>query len=129
MAEKEVAPVVSARTLSGEEVLKIKKLPVVKPYSGETEGFKGKSYKQYAFGDKVFIVHEDDDFHEDYNKGNIKSIDIEITQNSEGKTVWGMNNYISWTKANGLKRNQAIHDAITPEMFKVQTMADYEQLA
>jgi len=126
MAKEETAvPTVNMRTLIGEDVLKIKRTSILRPYKAEAaEGFKGKSYRIYAFGDKAFTVHEDDDFHEDYKKGNIKSIDIEVTD--EG---WSLSNYISWTRANGLKRNQAIHDSITPEMFKMNSVAAYEELA
>jgi hypothetical protein len=118
-------PTVSARTLAGEEVLKVKRTSLVRPYKdGAAEGFKGKSYRIYAFGEKAFTVHEDDDFHADFQKGNIKSIDVAVSE--EG---WSLDNYISWTRANGLKRNQAIYDSITPEMFKLHSEAAYAELS
>lgn len=130
MAKEDVTlPSVNSKTLTGEDVLKIKKLSVAKPYDSKTEGFAGKNFMQYAFGNTVFIVHEDDDFHDDYKKGNIKSIEVDVSQDDKGKILWSLNNYISWTRANGLKRNQAMHDAITPEMFKVSTVEAYEELA
>ena len=36
-------------------------------YTSETEGFKGKSYYRYRANNRVFVVHEDDDFNQAFD--------------------------------------------------------------
>ena len=98
------------KILSGEDVLLIKKTNVVRPYQSEKEGFKGKNYRVYAFGDKAFAVHEEDDFNEDFRNGDIQK--VMLTVSDEG---WSLANHVTWKRANAQKRNQTIHDAITVE--------------
>ena len=122
-ANATTAAAATTRTLVGEDVLKIKRTNLVRSYQSESEGFKGKSYRIYAFGDKAFAVHEDDDFHEDYKNGDVKSIDLTVSD--EG---WSLSSYITWKRANAMKLNQAKHDSITPEMFKLSGVSKYEEL-
>ena len=64
-------------TLNIDDVLKIKKTAIVREYNSETPGFKGKSYNIYAFRDKAFAVHQDDQFQKDFEQGNIFSCELE----------------------------------------------------
>ena len=101
------------KILTDDEVLMVKKTNLVRPYKSETEGFKGKNYRIYAFGKDAFSVHEDDDFHTDLANGNVAKIMLDITD--EGASLL---NHITWTKANAQKRNKVINDSITVENYK-----------
>ncbi len=96
------------KILSGEVVLLIKKTTLVREYKSETEGFKGKTYRVYAFGDKAFAVHEDDDFNKDFKNGDVQKVMITVTE--EG---WSLANHVTWKRANAQKMNQTLYDAIT----------------
>jgi hypothetical protein len=100
------------KILTGDDVLLIKKTNIVRNYQSETEGFKDKSYRIYAFGDKAFTVHQDDEFHADFDKGNISKVLLTVTD--EGLSLA---NYISWTRAIGQKRNQVALESISVENF------------
>jgi hypothetical protein len=106
--------------IQGLDVLKIKKTNIVRNYKEDAkEGFAGKQYRIYAFGKDAFAVHEDDDFHEDLKNGDIKSIDIEVTNDG-----WSLDNYVTWTKANAFKEKEAKFESITAENFKPQRMVN-----
>jgi len=114
----------NVQILQNEEIDLVKKTTLVRAYNSETEGFKGKSYRIYAYGKEAFAVHEDDAFHNDLEKGNVQKMLITVTNDG-----WSLANYVTWTRANATKRNKAINDAITPEMFKVEALANPEEAA
>lgn len=101
------------KTITGEDVLMIKRTNIVRQYNSETENFKGKSYRVYAFGDKAFAVHEDDAFHADFDKGDIQK--IMVTESTDG---WSLANHVTWTRANAFKKAQVYNESITVENFK-----------
>lgn len=111
------------RIITGEEILLIKKTNTVKPYNSEKEGYKGKTYRVYAFGDKGFAVHEDDNFHGAFDNGEIKTVLITVTD--EG---WSLANCITWKQATGQKMNQMRFDSITVENFKRDFSASVSEL-
>lgn len=98
------------KILTGEDVLLIKKTNLVREYKSETEGFKGKKYRVFAYGDHAFAVHVDDDFNEDFKNGDIQK--VMLTVSDEG---WSLANHVTWKRANAQKRNQTVYDAITVE--------------
>lgn len=113
------------KILQNEEIDLVKKTTIVRAYKDTAkEGFKGKNFRIYAFGDKAFAVHEDDAFHTDLEKGNVQKMLITVTD--EG---WSLANYVTWTRANATKRNMAINEAITPAMFKVSAVSNPEEFA
>jgi hypothetical protein len=107
------------KILTGEDVLLIKKTARVKKYNSETEGFKGKSYRIYAYGDKAFIVHEDDDFHQDFANGDIQK--VMLTVSDEGLSLA---NHVTWKRANAQKMNQTKYDSISVDLFKPVAVTD-----
>ena len=111
------------RTLTGEEVLMVKRTNLLRPYKSETEGFKGKNYRIYAFGDEAFAVHEDDEFHKDFADGNIKSVLITVTD--EG---WSLANHLTWNRAIAQKKHQVVFDSITVESVK-PTVGAFETIS
>ena len=110
--------------ITGQDVLKVKKTNTVRTYNSETEGYKGKNYRIYAFGQNAFTVHEEDDFNEDLKNGDVKSIDIIVTD--EG---WSLDNYVTWTKANAFKEKEMKFASITEENFKPQRMVNPSEYA
>ena len=82
----------------------IKKTPISREYKSDAkEGFKGKKYHIYAFGDKGFAVHEDDTFNADFAKGNI--YECMITVSDEG---WSLANYVSNERQKAYESTQAV---------------------
>lgn len=108
------------RKLEGEDVLMIKKTNLVRDYKSETEGFKGKQYRIYAFGDDAFAVHTDDEFNQDFADGNVKSVLINVTDDG-----WSLANHLTWNRALAQKKHQIVFDAISVENIKV-SIADLE---
>lgn len=45
-------------------------------YNSENDGFKGKSYFRYRANNRVFVVHEDNDFNTAFNDGVIAEIHL-----------------------------------------------------
>jgi len=105
--------------ITGQDVLKLKKTNLVRAYKSETEGFAGKNYRIYASGENAFAVHEDDDFHQDLKDGDVKLIDITVSDDG-----WSLANYVTWTKANAFKEKEMKFESITAENFKPQRMVN-----
>lgn len=113
------------KILTGDDVLLVKKTSIVRNYKDDAkEGFKGKTYRVYAFGDKAFTVHQDDAFHADFDKGNISKIMLTVDDQQQ----LSLANYISWTRAIGQKRNQVALDSISVENFKLGVALQPEDL-
>jgi hypothetical protein len=99
---------VTERTLVGAELLKIKKTTLVRPYNSESIGFKDKNYRIYTFGLHAFAVHEDDDFHASFARGDVQSVDVAISD-----AGWSFVNAVTWTQARAQRLNSVSFDAIT----------------
>lgn len=78
------------KILNAEEILMIKKTPIVRAYNSDKEGYKGKNYRIYAFGEKAFAVHEDEDFHKEFANGNLAKVMIVL--NDEGQWSYANHN-------------------------------------
>jgi hypothetical protein len=100
------------KILTGQDINFIKKTMIVREYNSEKDGYKGKKYRIYAFGDKSFTVHEDEDFHEDLKNGDVKDLMITVTEDG-----WSYANHVTWTKANSQKRKQVEHESISVENY------------
>jgi len=109
--------------ITGQDVLKIRKTTIVKPYKKDAkEGFKGKEYRIYAFGDKAFAVHTEDDFIKDFDAGNVK--EVILTEDTEGISFV---NHISWTKAMMQKASEVKFESINEKNYKVTTAESLEE--
>lgn len=106
------------------EVLDIVKTNIVRQYNSETEGFKGKSYRLYALGDKAFAVHEDSDFHKDFADGNIGYVNIDVTDDG-----WSMVNHVTLSRLRTHKLLTTEIESITVENFKPQKMVNPTEFA
>ena len=103
----------TTKTITGEDVLLIKRTNLVREYTSAKEGYEGKTYRIYAYGDKAFAVHEDDAFHADFTNGDIQK--IMVTESEQG---WSLANHVTWTRANAFKKAQVYNESITVENFK-----------
>lgn len=94
--------------LEGDQIDLIKKTVITKKYRDDAaEGFKGKSYTIYAYGEHAFAVHQDDDFHQDLKSGNVFKVQMIVTD--EG---WSLSNYLTWDRAEARKVRQVRYDSI-----------------
>jgi hypothetical protein len=110
--------------ITGQDVLKIRKTPIVKPYRKDAkDGFKGKEYRIYAFGDKAFAVHTEDDFIKDFDAGNVKEVMLEEDATKQLSFV----NHISWTKAMTQKASEVKFESINERNYKVATTENIEE--
>jgi hypothetical protein len=101
--------------INGQDVLQIRKTVIVKPYESDKVGFEGCFYRIYAYGDKAFVVHTEDDFIKDFDAGNVKS--VSLSEEPEGLSFV---NHISWTKAMNQRTSEAKFDSISEKNFKVK---------
>lgn len=98
--------------IKGEDVDFIIKTPIVLPYDSEHASYKGFNYRIYAFGKYAFSVHENDDFHQMFDKGEVKTVMCTMSDDQ-----LSFNKAVSWAQANNRKMRQAQHDAISVENF------------
>lgn len=108
----------------GQDILLVKKTNLVRAYQSETEGFKGFNYRIYAFGDKAFAVHENDDFIKDLDAGNVQRIMITVTDQG-----YSLENYVTWQKARAHKLNEIAFESLTVENFVAKKTIDFEDPA
>jgi len=119
----------NTKTLTGKDVLLIKKTRIVKLYKTETEGYKGKKFRIFASGANAFVVHEDDEqsFEEGLKaSGDNQIAEVQFTVTDDG---WSLVNWLTWGQLNSLKSNQVKNEAITVEAFMPQSVRAYEELA
>ena len=107
------------KKIEKDEVLDIINTGLSRKYNSETDGYKGKSYKLYAVGEKAFAVHEDSTFHKDWTDGNIAYVNIDVTDNG-----WSLMNHVTLTKLRNHRQLITEIESITVENFKPQRMAD-----
>ena len=108
--------------INGQDVLKIRKTVIVKPYESDKPGFKECFYRIYAYGDKAFTVHTEDDFIKDFDAGNVKT--VIFTEEPEGLSFV---NHISWTKAMTQRVSEAKFDSINEKNYKVSKVESLEE--
>ena len=110
--------------ITGQDVLKIKKTNIVRKYKeGAAEGFAGKEYRIYASGENAFAVHEDDDFHQDLKDGDVKLIDITVTDDG-----YSLDNYVTWAKATAHRLHEAKFDAISEKNFILDEVENHNDI-
>jgi hypothetical protein len=107
----------------GQDILLIKKTPLVKDYKSETVGFKGKQYRIYAYGDKAFAVHTENDFIKDIDAGNVQRVMITVTDDG-----YSLDNYVTWAKATAHRLHEAKFDAISEKNFILDEVEDHNDI-
>ena len=112
--------------INGQDVLKIRKTTIVKNYRKDAkDGFKDKQYRIYAFGDRAFAVHTEDDFIKDFDSGNVKSVILE--EDKTDKKQLSFVNHISWTKAMMQKVSEVKFESINEKNFKVSMTENFDE--
>ena len=114
------------KVLEGEDVLFIKRTNIVRDYKSEDSSFKGKQYRVYAFGDKAFAVHEDDEFHADLKDGAVAKVMLTVTDDG-----WSLVKHITWKQLINLKGNSLTLDSLTIENVraKANTLQPFAELS
>jgi hypothetical protein len=107
----------------GQDILLIKKTPLVKDYKSETEGFKGKQYRIYAYGDKAFAVHTENEFIKDIDAGNVQRVMITVTDDG-----YSLDNYVTWAKATAHRLHEAKFDAISEKNFILDEVENHNDI-
>ena len=108
------------KKIEGNEVLDIIKTNVVRSYKETaSEGFKGKTYRLYAVGDKAFAVHEDSEFNKDFSDGNIAYVNIDVTDDG-----WSLVNHVTLSRLRTHTMITTEIQSITVENFKPQRMVN-----
>jgi hypothetical protein len=72
--------------IKGTAVFGVKRL-TKHEYTSDNEGFKGKSYFRYRANNRVFVVHEDDDFNAMYDNKVIAELHLIETPSKEDASI------------------------------------------
>jgi len=74
-------------SITGTAVYGIKKLAGKFKYDSETEGFKDKHYFRYRAQGRVFVVHEDDEFNQQYDDKVLAEVHLIETPSDSDKSI------------------------------------------
>ena len=112
------------KILNAEEILMIKKTPIVRPYNSDKEGYKGKNYRIYAYGEKAFALHEDEDFHNEFADGNIAKLMIVLNDDDQ----WSYSNHNTFNQLIRVASKSAELEAVKLGAVKVKPVENEAQL-
>jgi hypothetical protein len=107
--------------IQGEDVLLVQQISSDLPYAAGTK-MEGKTYRRFTFGGKVFISDKAD-FYAALASGDVHTISIEA--NEDGKLA--MTGFITYTRMQGLRKNQAILESITVENVRAGMLSNPEE--
>jgi hypothetical protein len=110
----------SQTKIQGEDVLLVQQVSGDLPYDANSK-MAGQKYRRFAFGGKVFISN-DASFYESLSKGDVHTISIAV--NEEGKL--SMTGFITYTRMQGLRKNQIVLDSITVENYRAVALTNPE---
>lgn len=100
-----------------------KKLAGKFPYDSEKEGWKGKSYYRFAYDERVFTVHEDDDFIKAWDDNKVHQVKLGIAD--EGAS------FLNFTTREDLldeARFEAALESIKISASKINVVSNPEEL-
>jgi hypothetical protein len=110
----------SQTKIQGEDVLLVQQISNDLPYDAKSK-MAGQTYRRFAFGGKVFISN-DASFYTALANGDVHTISTDV--NEEGKL--SMTGFITYTRMQGLRKNQIILDSITVENYRATALANPE---
>ena len=113
----------SQTKITAEDVLLVQQISNDMPYKTGTK-MEGKTYRRFAYGGKVFISN-DASFYTSLANGDVHTISTEI--DADGK--WAMTGFITYTRMQGLRKNQALLESITATNVRVNALANPEEAA
>jgi hypothetical protein len=112
----------SQTKITAEDVLLVQQISNDLPYDASTK-MAGKTYRRFAYGGKVFISN-DADFYTALAKGDVHTISVDV--NEEGKL--SMTGFITYTRMQGLKRNQIVLESITVENYRATVLSNPDEI-
>lgn len=111
----------SQTKIQGEDVLLVQQISSDLPYDAESK-MAGKTYRRFAYGGKVFISG-DADFYAALAKGDVHTISVDV----DAESRLSMTGFITYTRMQGLKRNQIVLDSITVENYRATALVNPEE--
>ena len=113
----------SQTKITAEDVLLVQQVSNDLPYDSESK-MAGQTYRRFAYGGKVFISN-DQTFYTALANGDVHTISVDV--NAEGKL--SMTGFITYTRMQGLKRNQVILDSITVSNYRAAAVNTEDAIA
>jgi hypothetical protein len=110
----------SQTKIQGEDVLLVQQISNDLKFD-EKSKMAGKTYRRFAYAGKVFIS-SDADFYTALAKGDVHTISVDINADSK----WAMTGFITYTRMQGLRKNQIILDSITVENYRAVALTNPE---
>ena len=110
----------SQTKIQGEDVLLVQQVSNDLPYDLKSK-MAGQNYRRFAFGGKVFIS-SDASFYTALANGDVHTISVAV--NEEGKL--SMTGFITYTRMQGLRKNQIVLDSITVENYRAVALTNPE---
>ena len=110
----------SQTKIQGEDVLLVQQVSNDLPYDPKSK-MAGQNYRRFAFGGKVFIS-SDASFYTALANGDVHTISVAV--NEEGKLY--MTGFITYTRMQGLRKNQIVLDSITVENYRAVALTNPE---
>lgn len=108
--------------ITGEDVLLIQELAGVHDYDA-TSKMAGKTYKRFTYGGKCFISN-DDAFSKALATGDLYAVTTEIGDDDKV----AMTGFITYTRMQGLRKNQSILAAIAATDYKATAISTEEAI-
>lgn len=111
----------SQTKIQGEDVLLVQQISNDLKYD-EKSKMAGKTYRRFAYAGKVFISN-DADFYTALAKGDVHTISVDVDADSK----WSMTGFITYTRMQGLRKNQIVLDSITVENYRAAALTNPEE--
>lgn len=112
----------SQTKITAEDVLLVQQISNDLPYDANTK-MAGKTYRRFAYAGKVFISN-DVDFYTALAKGDVHTISVDV--NEQGQL--SMTGFITYTRMQGLKRNQIVLESITVENYRATVLSNPDEI-
>ena len=107
--------------ITGEDILLIQELPGEHAYD-ETSKMAGKFYKRFTFGGKCFISN-DESFSKALATGDLYAVTTAVVDDKISMT-----GFITFTRMQGLRRNQSVLAAIAATDYKATAVSTEEAI-
>ena len=107
--------------ITGEDILLIQELPGDHAYGADTK-MAGKTYKRFTFGGKCFISN-DDAFSKALATGDLYAVTTDVVDDKVSMT-----GFITFTRMQGLRRNQSVLAAIAATDYKTAAISTEEAI-
>lgn len=107
--------------ITGEDILLIQELPGDHPYAADSK-MAGKTYKRFTYGGKCFISN-DESFSKALASGDLYAVTTDLVDEKMSLT-----GFITFTRMQGLRRNQSVLAAIAATDYKTAAISTEEAI-